>query len=91
MRPNPQAPASRPGQVADVAEAELTARQARELLSDWAAVVRSRDERVRTDVESGLSKSEVSRLTGIVCSTVDRIVESAPDGSATAQDEETKP
>ena len=65
-------------------------RQARELLSDWAAVVRSRDERVRTAVESGLSKSEVSRLTGIARSTVDRIVESAPDGSATAQ-EETRP
>ena len=69
--------------------AEVTLRQARELLADWATVVRSRDERVRTAVESGLSKSEVSRLTGIARSTVDRIVESAPDGSATAQDEET--
>jgi hypothetical protein len=46
---------------------------------------------VRTAVESGLSKTEVSRLTGIARSTIDRIVESAPDGSATAHDEETGP
>jgi hypothetical protein len=71
--------------------AELTLRQARELLSDWADVVRSRDDRVRTAVESGLSKSEVSRLTGIARSTIDRIVDSAPDGSVTAQDGETSP
>lgn len=56
-------------------------RQAQELLSDWAVVVRSRDERVRTAVESGLSKSEVSRITGIARSTIHRIIESAPDGS----------
>jgi DNA invertase Pin-like site-specific DNA recombinase len=67
--------------------AELTVRQARELLADWAVVVRSRDERVRTAVASGLSKSEVSRLTGIARSTIHRILDSAQDGSATAQGE----
>jgi transposase len=71
--------------------AELTVRQARELLSDWAAVMRSRDERVRTAVGSGLSKSEVSRITGIARSTIHRIIESAPDGSATAHGEGAGP
>ena len=66
-------------------------RQAREQLTDWAAVMRSRDERVRTAVESGLSKSEVSRRTGIARSTIHRIIESALDGPATAHGEETRP
>jgi len=66
-------------------------RQARELLSDWADVARSRDDRVRTALESGLSKSEMSRLTGIARSTIDRIVGSGADGSATAQDGVTTP
>jgi hypothetical protein len=65
--------------------AELTVRQARELLTEWAAVVRSRDERVRIAIESGLSKTEVSRVTGMARSTIDRIARSAPDGTATAQ------
>jgi hypothetical protein len=70
---------------------ELTVRQARELLADWAAVVRSRDERVLTAVESGLSKAEVSRLTGIARSTIDRIVDSAPRGPVTAHGERSAP
>lgn len=54
---------------------ELTLREARELLIEWAAVDRSRDERIRVAVASGLSKSEVFRLTGVARTTIDRIIE----------------
>ena len=61
---------------------ELTVRQAREILTAWAAERRSvaskRDEVVRAAVEAGLSKSEVHRLTGIARTTIDRIVGPAP-------------
>jgi len=63
---------------------ELTVRQARELLIEWAAVVGSRDDRVRTAFVSGLTKSEISHLTGIARTTIDRIIDSAADGPATA-------
>jgi len=57
---------------------ELTVRQAREMLTAWAAEQRSvagrRDEVVRAAVEAGLSKAEVYRLTGIARTTIDRIV-----------------
>ncbi|HEV3381648.1 MAG TPA: hypothetical protein VG142_11790 [Trebonia sp.] len=62
---------------------ELTLRQARELLSGWKAeqqtVAGRRDEVVRAAVEAGLSKSEISRITGIARTTVDRIT--GADGS----------
>lgn len=58
--------------------AELTVRQARELLAGWAAdqaaITARRDEVVRAAVEAGLSKSEVHRLTRIARTTVDRII-----------------
>jgi DNA invertase Pin-like site-specific DNA recombinase len=70
---------------------ELTLRQARELLTTWAAeqsaAAARRDEVVRTAVAAGLSKSEIHRLTGIARSTVDRIVEApeiSSDGPSTA-------
>jgi hypothetical protein len=57
---------------------ELTAREARELLTAWAAdqraVTQSRDELVRAALKANLSKSEVHRLTGIARSTIDDIV-----------------
>jgi len=57
---------------------ELTVRQARDVLAEWAAdrhaVQRKRDEVVLAAVEAGLSKSEVHRLTGIARTTIDRIV-----------------
>ena len=57
---------------------ELTVRQARDILTEWAAdryaVERKRDEVVLAAVEAGLSKSEVHRLTGIARTTIDRIV-----------------
>jgi len=69
---------------------ELTLRQARELLSEWASVTASRDDRVRTAYVSGVSKSEISRLTGIARTTISRILGEADDigadGSQTKHD-----
>ena len=57
---------------------ELTVRQAREVLTVWAAerraVAGKRDEVVRAAVEAGVSKAEVHRLTGIARTTIERIV-----------------
>ena len=57
---------------------ELTMRQAREVVTAWAAERRAvagrRDEVVRAAVDAGLSKAEVHRLTGIARTTIDRIV-----------------
>ena len=55
---------------------ELTVRQARELLIEWATVVADRDARVLTAYVSGVSKSEIARLTGIARTTIDRIIDS---------------
>ena len=56
---------------------ELTVRQARQMLTAWAAeqdaVGRRRDEVVRAALGAGLSKSEVHRLTGMARTTIDRI------------------
>ena len=61
---------------------ELTVRQARELLTGWAAERRAvtgrRNRVVRAAVEAGLSKAEVHRLTGIARTTIDRITGAAP-------------
>lgn len=58
---------------------ELTLRQARELLAGWKAeletVTSRRDEVIRVAVASGLSKSEIHRITGIARTTIDRIIE----------------
>lgn len=69
---------------------ELTVRQARELLTEWATVVADRDARVLTAYVSGVSKSEISRLTGIARTTIDRIIDSAPDGPAAAHGPEVE-
>jgi ATP-dependent exoDNAse (exonuclease V) alpha subunit len=64
--------------------AELTLRQARELLTGWKAdqetVAGRRDEVVLAAVEAGLSKSEICRITGLARTTIDRILGSAPEG-----------
>ena len=56
---------------------ELTVRQARQMLTAWAAeqdaVGSRRDEVVRAALDAGLSKSEVHRLTGMARTTIDRI------------------
>jgi hypothetical protein len=61
---------------------ELTVRQARQMLTGWAAeqdaVDRRRDEVVRAAIDAGLSKSEVHRLTGIARTTIDRILSTLP-------------
>jgi hypothetical protein len=68
---------------------ELTVRQAREMLTEWAAqqdaVVSRRDEVVKAAIAAGLSKTEVHRLTGIARTTIDRIVSAdraAEEGAA---------
>jgi len=61
---------------------ELTVRQAREMLTAWAAeqdaVASRRDGVVQAAIDAGLSKSEVHRLTGIARTTIDRIVGALP-------------
>lgn len=57
------------------------------MLTEYAAVVRSRDERVRVAVAAGVSKHRVHVLSGLGRMTIDRIVGKAPDGSQTAQRE----
>jgi hypothetical protein len=61
---------------------ELTVRQARAMLTAWAAeqdaVGGRRDEVVRAALDAGLSKSEVHRLTGIARTTIDRIAGTLP-------------
>jgi hypothetical protein len=68
---------------------ELTVRQAREMLTAWAAeqdlVAGRRDDVVRAAVTAGLSKSEVHRLTGIARTTIDRIVNAAQAAEEGAQ------
>ena len=50
---------------------------------EYAAVLQSRDDRVRTAYVSGFTKSEISRLTGTARTTIDRIIEAAADGPST--------
>lgn len=57
---------------------ELTVRQARELLAEYASIVASRDARVRIAWTSGVSKAEIHRLTGLARSTIDQILEHEP-------------
>ena len=67
----------------------LTVREAEELLTEWAAVMRSRDDRVRAAVAAGLSKHRVHVLTGIGRMTIDRILASGQDhGPSTAPERE---
>jgi hypothetical protein len=74
-----------------VAMTEMTVREARELLIEWAAVTASRDDRVRSAFVSGVSKSEISRLTGVARTTVDRILDCTGDGPKAAHDPEVGP
>lgn len=64
-----------------------TREEAELMLTEYAAVVRSRDERVRAAVAAGISKYRVHVLSGLGRMTIDRIVGSTPDGSQTAQRE----
>ena len=57
---------------------ELTVRQARDLLIEYAAVLASRDARVRAAVGAGVSKAEIHRITGIARTTINDIL--ASDG-----------
>jgi hypothetical protein len=74
---------------------EPTVREARQMLTQWAAkqaaVSRERDIVIPIAVRSGLSKMEVHRLTGLSRPTIDRIIESAADGPASAHDRGERP
>jgi DNA-directed RNA polymerase specialized sigma subunit len=53
----------------------LTVRDARQLLITWESWVSNRDRIVLQAYKSGVTKSEIFRLTGIARSTIDRIIE----------------
>lgn len=60
-------------------------RQARALLIEYADILASRDERIRTAYESGVTKSQIARLARVSRTTVDRAL-SESDGSQTARE-----
>jgi hypothetical protein len=57
------------------------------MLTEYAAVVRSRDERVRAAVAAGISKHRVHVLSGLGRMTIERILGNAAHGPQTAQRE----
>ena len=63
---------------------ELTVREAEDLLTEYAAVMRSRDDRVRAALAAGLSKHRIHRLSGLGRMTVERIL--SADGPGTARE-----
>ena len=58
---------------------ELTLREAEELLTEYAAVVASRDARVREAIRAGVSKHRIHVLSGLGRMTVDRILGDGPE------------
>jgi hypothetical protein len=52
----------------------MTAAEAEELLTKWAAVDRSRDERIKAARAAGLSKHRIHVLTGIARTTIDKVL-----------------
>jgi hypothetical protein len=63
---------------------EVTLREAEQLLTEYAAVVASRDDRVRTAHVSGVSRHRIHVLSGLGRNTVERIL--AADGPVPAQE-----
>jgi hypothetical protein len=59
------------------------------MLTQYAAVARSRDERVRSAVAAGVSKHRVHVLTGIGRMTIERILGGPDDGPMTDQGRES--
>jgi hypothetical protein len=61
---------------------ELTVRQARQMLTAWAAEQDAagsrRDGVVRAAIDAGLGRSEVHRLAGMAQTTIDRIAGTLP-------------
>jgi hypothetical protein len=60
---------------------DMTPEEAERMLTEWVAVTRDRDNRVRAAVAAGISKHRVHQLTGIGRSTIDRILASTPAAS----------
>jgi hypothetical protein len=54
----------------------MTPAEAEEMLAEYAAVVASRDERIRSAIAAGLAKHRVHVLTGVARTTIDKIVAS---------------
>lgn len=52
----------------------MTAAEAEVLLIEWAAMDRSRDDRIRAALGAGLSKHRIHVLTGIARTTIDRVL-----------------
>jgi hypothetical protein len=64
---------------------EVTLREAEQLLTEYAAMAVSRDDRVRTAYASGLTRHRIHVLSGLARNTVDRILSSAADGPVPAR------
>jgi triosephosphate isomerase len=71
---------------------EPTVRQARQMLTEWAArqaaVAAQRNDVVRVAYDAGVSKMEIHRLTGIARNTIDGILAGCSDGPQTAPEGE---
>jgi hypothetical protein len=52
----------------------MSPEEAEEMLREWAAVTRSRDERVRAALAAGLTKHRISVVSGISRATIDRLL-----------------
>jgi hypothetical protein len=61
------------------------------MLTEYAAVVRSRDDRVRAAVAAGISKHRVHVLSGLGRMTIERILGATADSPQTAQREGDRP
>jgi hypothetical protein len=53
----------------------MTRAEAESLLTEWAAVNRSRDDRIRAALAAGLTKHRIAVLTGIARSTIARVLD----------------
>jgi hypothetical protein len=64
---------------AESMDTDETADWARARLLEYRRTVESRDERIRKARKLGMSKSEIFSLSGVARTTIDRILEGAPD------------
>jgi len=53
---------------------DMTREEAEQMLAEWVAITRDRDNRVHIAVEAGVTKHRVHQLTGLSRSTIDRIL-----------------
>ena len=60
---------------------EMTLREARELLAEYAEMAATRDQRIRTAHASGVSVMEIHKITGLARTTIQKIIESETEKS----------